>query len=35
MGITVRKATAADAKVIGEMIKEFQAYLRSLGDRRT
>lgn len=32
MGITVRKATAADATAIGDMIKDFQAYLRSLGD---
>ncbi len=33
MSITVRGATAADARVIGEMIKEFQSYLRSLGDQ--
>jgi len=33
MAITIRTATAADAAVIGEMIGEFQVYLRSLGDR--
>jgi GNAT superfamily N-acetyltransferase len=33
IGITVRRATAADAAAIGDMIKDFQAYLRSLGDK--
>lgn len=33
MAITVRKATTADANVIGGMITEFQSYLRSLGDQ--
>jgi GNAT superfamily N-acetyltransferase len=32
MGITVRRASAADASVVATMIKSFQAYLRSLGD---
>jgi hypothetical protein len=32
MGITIRKATAADASAIGELVKEFQSYLRALGD---
>jgi GNAT superfamily N-acetyltransferase len=30
---TIRKATVADADVIGELAKQFQAYLRALGDR--
>jgi L-amino acid N-acyltransferase YncA len=30
---TIRKATIADADAIGELAKEFQEYLRALGDR--
>jgi ribosomal protein S18 acetylase RimI-like enzyme len=32
MDFTIRKATINDAPSIGEMIKEFQVYLRDLGD---
>jgi len=31
-GLVIRNATAADATAIGEMVAEFQAYLRGLGD---
>ena len=31
--LNIRKATAADARAIGELAKEFQEYLRALGDR--
>jgi ribosomal protein S18 acetylase RimI-like enzyme len=33
VNITIRTATVADAYAIGELAKEFQAYLRALGDR--
>lgn len=33
MNVVIRNATAADAHSIGELAKEFQAYLRALGDR--
>jgi GNAT superfamily N-acetyltransferase len=32
-GLVIRKSTAADATAIGDMVAEFQAYLRGLGDR--
>ena len=31
-GLVIRKATAADATAIGDMVAEFQTYLRGLGD---
>jgi ribosomal protein S18 acetylase RimI-like enzyme len=33
MRAVIRNATAADAQAIGELAKEFQEYLRALGDR--
>jgi ribosomal protein S18 acetylase RimI-like enzyme len=33
MHAVIRRATAADAHAIGALAKEFQAYLRALGDR--
>jgi len=33
VSVTIRKSTAQDADAIGEMVAEFQAYLRSLGDK--
>jgi ribosomal protein S18 acetylase RimI-like enzyme len=33
MPATIRVATAADAAAIGELVRQFQEYLRSLGDR--
>jgi ribosomal protein S18 acetylase RimI-like enzyme len=33
IGINIRTATAADSGPIGDLISEFQAYLRGLGDR--
>ena len=33
MSLNIRKATAADAQEIAALVKEFQGYLRALGDR--
>jgi ribosomal protein S18 acetylase RimI-like enzyme len=33
MNAMIRNATAADAEAIGKLAREFQAYLRALGDR--
>jgi hypothetical protein len=33
MNAMIRNATAADADAIGKLAREFQAYLRALGDR--